>query len=234
MIKITGEINNLRLKIDKIDKDIISLILERMNLVKNVGNIKNIDNSRVYVPEREALIFKNLSNFSSLSPKEIQSIYTEIISSCRRLENTISVAVLKNSSSLFALKKIFGEYVNPIYFSNFQKFISIDSNIKYMLISFSKDMIEAIKENNWFIINSVTIDNEKYFLLSKFPNTISIEGEMSFFLSNDYLNSYSIQIKENLFFTAIEGFFNNENKMKTLSNSYPNVFIQLVGSTVEI
>ena len=66
-----------------------------MNLVKEVGTVKESTNSRIYVPEREASIFNSLSENSSLTPKEIQNLYTEIISTCRRLENTLSVALFQ-------------------------------------------------------------------------------------------------------------------------------------------
>ena len=66
VIKITGDINKLREEIDKIDKKIVELILNRMNIVHQVGVTKSKDNSRIYVPEREVDIYKKLSDFSGL------------------------------------------------------------------------------------------------------------------------------------------------------------------------
>lgn len=205
-----------------------------MSLVHEVGTVKNETQSRVYVPEREARIFKNLSANSTLSPKEIQNLYTEIISSCRRLENIFSVALLKDSTGTLALKKIFGEYINPMYFSTFEKFITIESDIKYLLTPFSKEMIEALKNNNWFIINSIYLDHQEYFLLSKFKNQISSEDESSYFLSNISLDNQSLKLKEDLYFSIIKGSFKDEEKYNKFINNYPNSQIQLVGDTIEI
>lgn len=234
MIKITNKINDLRLKINKIDKNIMSLILERMNLVKEVGTVKESTNTRIYVPEREASIFNSLSENSSLTPKEVQNLYTEIISTCRRLENTLSVALLKDSNSSLALKKILGEYVNPVYFSNFEKFITIQCDINYLLTPFSKDMIEGLKNYNWFIVNTISIGHESFFLLSKYKNDIFTNNQYFYFLSDTSLDNSSVKINENLYYSKITKSYQNKEEMDSFLNSYPNSFIQLVGSTVEI
>ena len=46
-------IKELRTKIDKIDADILNLLDQRMDIVHEIGSIKNASNESVYRPERE-------------------------------------------------------------------------------------------------------------------------------------------------------------------------------------
>lgn len=204
VIKITTNLANLREKIDKIDKNIIELILERMNLVHEVGLSKLQTNTRVYVPEREALIFKKLAAFSNLPAFEIQSFYTEIISFCRKLEDTLSVAVNRDSISLLGLKKIFGEYVKPIIFDNLNTFFIEKENISYILTPLCEEMILALQSSNWFIINTTEVNSEKLYLISKYPNEITNTGDITYILTKERFNISSYQIEENLFFSSVE------------------------------
>ncbi|WP_418965485.1 chorismate mutase, partial [Cetobacterium sp.] len=158
VIKITGDINKLRAEIDEVDKKIIELILKRMEIVHQVGLTKSKNKTRVYVPEREVAIYKRLSSFSNLSPKDIQSFYTEIISFCRKLEGILNVGVKADSISLLGVKKLFGEYVNPIFFNTFNE-LDLTST-KYILSKFSKDMLDFLLENNWHVINKTEIQGE--------------------------------------------------------------------------
>ncbi|MGL4402718.1 MAG: chorismate mutase, partial [Fusobacteriaceae bacterium] len=54
------ELGKLRENIDSIDKQILELILKRVECVEKVGELKGKNNFRIYVPERENSIFKNL------------------------------------------------------------------------------------------------------------------------------------------------------------------------------
>ncbi len=231
VIKITVNISDLRTKIDIIDQEIIRLLLKRVDVVHEVGSIKNTTQSRVYVPEREALIFNKLSELSGLTPKDVQSFYTEIISFCRKFESTLNVACIKDANSLLALKKIFGEFVNPIYFSNLNKFINIDSNINYVIVEFSKTLIDALKTSKWFIINTIYIDNQQLFLLSKFPNEIKTGKDISYFFSSSSINDSSLKVDENLFLSEIEVFSTKENYKSIFEDLFNKIELTYIGSS---
>ncbi len=204
VIKITTNLTNLREKIDEVDKNIIELILKRMDLVHKVGLNKLRTNARVYVPEREAFIFKKLATFSNLSANEVQSFYTEIISFCRKLEDTLSVAIIQDSISLLGLKKIFGEYVKPIIFQNLNTFFTDTQNISYILSPLSEEIILALQNCDWFIINTTEVNHNRLYLLSKYPNEINSPGDITYILTKSKINTSSYQIKENLFFSSID------------------------------
>lgn len=195
VIKITGDINKLRAEIDEVDKKIIELILKRMEIVHQVGLTKSKNKTRVYVPEREAAIYKRLSSFSNLSPKDIQSFYTEIISFCRKLEGILNVGVKADSISLLGVKKLFGEYVNPIFFNTFNE-LDLTST-KYILSKFSKDMLDFLLENNWHVINKTEIQGETLYLFSFYENSILKDDDIAVILSKEILSTNSIKIENN-------------------------------------
>ncbi|MGM0507820.1 MAG: prephenate dehydratase [Fusobacteriota bacterium] len=104
-----------RKKINEIDNKILDLLKKRVKAVKNIGKIKENSDGIVYIPEREKQIFDKLTkkNDTGLEDKDIINIYTEIISACRNLESSLSVAYLgpKASFTHSAAVKKFGSAV---------------------------------------------------------------------------------------------------------------------------
>ncbi|WP_448820670.1 chorismate mutase [Cetobacterium sp.] len=201
MIKITRDINKLRKEIDIIDKKIVRLILDRMDIVHQVGLTKSKDNSRIYVPEREIAIYKKLSDFSGLTSTEIQSFYTEIISFCRKLEGTLNVGIKSNALSFIGIKKIFGEYVNPIVINQFEE-LDLKS-VKYILSDFSTETLEFIEKNNWYLINKINLNSDTLYLFSSYNNSVFESNDITYVLYDDILSKEYIKIKPNLFVNLI-------------------------------
>lgn len=201
VIKITRDINKLRKKIDIIDKKIVRLILDRMDIVHQVGLTKSKDNSRIYVPEREIAIYKKLSDFSGLTSTEIQSFYTEIISFCRKLEGTLNVGIKSNALSFIGIKKIFGEYVNPIVVNQFEE-LDLKS-VKYILSDFSTETLEFIEKNNWYLINKINLNSDTLYLFSSYNNSVFESNDITYVLYDDILSKEYIKIKPNLFVNLI-------------------------------
>lgn len=201
VIKITRDINKLRKEIDIIDKKIVRLILDRMDIVHQVGLTKSKDNSRIYVPEREIAIYKKLSDFSGLTSTEIQSFYTEIISFCRKLEGTLNVGIKSNALSFIGIKKIFGEYVNPIVVNQFEE-LDLKS-VKYILSDFSTETLEFIEKNNWYLINKINLNSDTLYLFSSYNNSVFESNDITYVLYDDILSKEYIKIKSNLFVNLI-------------------------------
>lgn len=201
VIKITRDINKLREEIDIIDKKIVRLILDRMDIVHQVGLTKSKDNSRIYVPEREIAIYKKLSDFSGLTSTEIQSFYTEIISFCRKLEGTLNVGIKSNALSFIGIKKIFGEYVNPIVVNQFEE-LDLKS-VKYILSDFSTETLEFIEKNNWYLINKINLNSDTLYLFSSYNNSVFESNDITYVLYDDILSKEYIKIKPNLFVNLI-------------------------------
>ncbi|QOQ88124.1 prephenate dehydratase [Campylobacter corcagiensis] len=89
-------IDDLRVSIDRVDSEILRLIDKRMSYVKQIGELKNINGSTIYRPEREKAIISRLSNLelNHLNKKAIEAIYFEIFSVARNLEKPQVVAFL--------------------------------------------------------------------------------------------------------------------------------------------
>ena len=74
------DLNSLRNKIDKIDNEIIDLLNDRFDIVKEIGEYKKENNIPVEDKTREEIILQILDTKLSDSPykKEIKNIYKEL------------------------------------------------------------------------------------------------------------------------------------------------------------
>lgn len=177
------EIKYLRDEIDKIDQQILELILKRREIVRKVGETKKITTTPVYVPDRERAIFNKISERNKIPMESIVPIFTEIISFCRVAEKKIKVAITKNSFlSLLALRELLGQQVDFSYFSNLND-ISLES-LEYILTQLNDETINFLLKNKWKIIHKVVIFEKSFFLLSKFD--CSYSGSISFVVLDEF------------------------------------------------
>lgn len=114
-------LENLRNKIDKIDKDIYKLIQRRASHAVAIGKIKSkvSPSSSFYKPDRETKILRNIlkANEKGLLPdSKIRTIYKELISGCLSLEEILKVAYLgpEGTHSEAAVYNQFGSQVKRI------------------------------------------------------------------------------------------------------------------------
>jgi chorismate mutase/prephenate dehydratase len=86
----------LRTRIDGIDLQLLRLLNDRAALAHQVGELKKLEGSAVYRPDREAQVIANLQQVSGglLKPQAIGHIWLEIMSACRALEAPQRVAYL--------------------------------------------------------------------------------------------------------------------------------------------
>ena len=91
----------LREKIDRIDAQIVRLINRRASVAQRIGQAKHGDQAVIYVPSREHQIMARLAELNSgpLSTRAVQTIYREIISASRALEQLPRVAYLGPAAS---------------------------------------------------------------------------------------------------------------------------------------
>ncbi len=86
----------LRVEIDAVDRELLALLNRRAGLAHEVGEIKAIEGSPVYRPEREAQVIMGLqqANPGPLKADNIAHIWREVMSACRSLEAPQRVAYL--------------------------------------------------------------------------------------------------------------------------------------------
>ena len=89
-------LQGLRLQIDQIDRELLTLLNRRAGLALEVGEIKKHEGSVVFRPEREAQVIDGLKavNTGPLRSESVAPIWREIMSACRSLESPTRVAYL--------------------------------------------------------------------------------------------------------------------------------------------
>ncbi|NOR55389.1 MAG: chorismate mutase, partial [Sulfurovum sp.] len=94
-------LDDLRVKIDSIDDDLLKLYNERMELVHQVGELKNTTGAPIYRPEREQSILNRLKkqNDGKLTDAAIDALFLEMFAVARNLERAEAVAYLGPEAS---------------------------------------------------------------------------------------------------------------------------------------
>ncbi len=89
-------LNDIRIKIDSIDRQLLDLLAQRAECVHVVGEIKKEEGLQIYAPEREEALLKSLVEKSNgkLPEKSIRAIYREIMSMALALEDDLKIAYL--------------------------------------------------------------------------------------------------------------------------------------------
>ncbi len=110
------QLKQLRDQIDAIDDELLQLVSKRAGLAQQIGKIKK--SGIVYRPEREAQILARIQkqNPGPISNAHIKQLFTEIMSLCRALEKTMSVAYLgpNGTFSEDAALKRFGNAITTV------------------------------------------------------------------------------------------------------------------------
>lgn len=83
-------IDSLRARIDEIDRRLVELLNERARASLRIGQLKVSASGRVYVPEREVMVYSNIlsANRGPLSDHALKNIYDQIIEESRGLQVT--------------------------------------------------------------------------------------------------------------------------------------------------
>jgi len=94
-------LDDLRLQIDSIDNTLLKLYNERMELVHQVGELKNTTGAPIYRPEREQAILNRLKsqNDGKLTDAAIDALFLEMFAVARNLELPEGVAFLGPEAS---------------------------------------------------------------------------------------------------------------------------------------
>lgn len=108
-------LDDLRVKIDEVDRALVGLLNKRAELVVEVGRIKREAGLPIYVPNREAQVLSKVlaMNPGPLPPRAIEGVYRELMSGSFRLELPLRIGYLgpAGSYSHLAAVKHFGSSV---------------------------------------------------------------------------------------------------------------------------
>jgi chorismate mutase / prephenate dehydratase len=113
----------LRVLIDAVDLELLKLLSQRAALAHEVGEIKKVEGSAVFRPEREAQVIQNLqqANHGALKNESVAVIWREIMSACRALEAPQRVAFLGPAGTFTeeAALRFFGSSIQRVPCPNF-------------------------------------------------------------------------------------------------------------------
>ncbi len=92
-------IEEARIRIDAIDKELLRLLNDRAHVVNVVGEIKQREGLEIYAPEREEKLLRKLAELNAaqdgkLPEKSIRAIYREIMSAALAIEHPLQIAYL--------------------------------------------------------------------------------------------------------------------------------------------
>ena len=115
----------LRVQIDALDMELLNLLNRRAALANEVGEIKRLEGSAVFRPEREAQVIHRLqeSNAGLLKDGSVAVIWREIMSACRALEAPQRVAYLGPAGTFSeeAALRFFGSSIAHVPCGNFDE-----------------------------------------------------------------------------------------------------------------
>jgi chorismate mutase/prephenate dehydratase len=115
----------LRVQIDSLDQQLLSLLNQRARVAEQVGEIKRAEGSPFFRPDRVAQVIEKIqkSNQGPLLNPHVASIWREIMSACLALEAPQRVAVLGPEGTFTeqAAIEYFGSAANLIYCNSFDE-----------------------------------------------------------------------------------------------------------------
>jgi chorismate mutase len=93
-------LEQLRSRVDELDRQLVALLNERAQTAKQIGQIKAASSMQVYVPGREKLVHENLraANTGPLPDAELFHIYERILDVMRALQRN-ELASQKNAQA---------------------------------------------------------------------------------------------------------------------------------------
>lgn len=82
------DLNNARIEINNIDREIVQLLEKRFNFVLEIGKYKKENNIPIYDEQREKIVVENcVNNLNNKEfSKQIEDIYIQIMNSSKELE----------------------------------------------------------------------------------------------------------------------------------------------------
>lgn len=115
----------LRVQIDALDQQILSLLNQRARVAEQVGEVKRVEGTPFFRPDRVAQVIDKIrkSNTGPLKDEHVAAIWREIMSACLALEAPQRVAVLGPEGTFCeqAAIEFFGSATELIYCTNFDE-----------------------------------------------------------------------------------------------------------------
>ena len=87
---------DLRIQIDALDRELLSLLNQRALVAEKVGEVKKMEGTPFFRPDRVAQVIEKIqkANTGPLKNEHVSAVWREIMSACLSLESPVAVAYL--------------------------------------------------------------------------------------------------------------------------------------------
>ncbi len=120
-----ADLAGLRVRIDSLDSQILALLNQRATVAQQVGEIKKLEGTAFFRPDRVAQVIEKIqkANLGPLKAEHLEAIWREVMSACLALELPQRVAVLGPAGTFCeqAALQYFGSAVEIIHCANFDE-----------------------------------------------------------------------------------------------------------------
>jgi len=118
-------LGDLRVQIDSLDQQLLSLLNQRAHVAEQVGEVKKREGTPFFRPDRVAQVIEKIktANPGPLKDEHVAAIWREIMSACLALESPQRVAVLGPAGTFCeqAAIEFFGGAADLMYCANFDE-----------------------------------------------------------------------------------------------------------------
>lgn len=92
----TANLADLRVQIDALDKELLTLLNRRALVAEQVGEVKKLEGTPFFRPDRVAQVIEKIqqANTGPLKNEHVAAVWREIMSACLALESPVRVAYL--------------------------------------------------------------------------------------------------------------------------------------------
>lgn len=96
MPDLPSKLADLRVQIDALDRELLSLLNQRALIAEKVGEVKKLEGTPFFRPNRVAQVIEKIqhANTGPLKNEHVAAVWREIMSACLALESPVAVAYL--------------------------------------------------------------------------------------------------------------------------------------------
>ena len=121
----TANLADLRVQIDALDKQLLTLLNQRALVAEQVGEVKKREGTPFFRPDRVAQVIEKiqLANKGPLKNEHVAAVWREIMSACLALESPVRVAYLGPAGTFSeeAAVRFFGSSIEHVPCTNFDE-----------------------------------------------------------------------------------------------------------------
>ncbi len=179
------KLQQIRARIDEIDRQLQTLITERARCAQEVARLKDVagDDSEYYRPEREAQILRTVvsRNQGPLADEDLARLFREIMSACLALQRPMKVAYLgpEGTFTQAAVHKHFGHAVDAVPLGAIDEvFREVESTaVHYGVVPIENSTEGAVNHTlDMFMVSNLRICSEVELRIHH--NLLAREGEL--------------------------------------------------------